>query len=372
MPLTALGNQITSVLRSNRTVVQNGGSFNSFDTMDIRQDIPYIQRLQRAPVEWRWYQDGYGVEATDTDGKASHAALVSHHNGPQYFGYIANTPAEESKMGSESRFFSDIAHGTLRHGGVFYIRGGYANQMGLTPYVTAGNPAREAIVASKSGDDDHPAYSDRQLSEAMNARVVNAIAADPALWAQSAIILTYDESDGFYDHEPPRILAYGPDGLPLARGIRVPLILISPYARTHAVSHAEGDHNAVIETINAIFDLPPLASLPDERQALKAGDASYFNQFGPPGFHQKYLGPRDLNSPLSDSLLSGFDPQRLLGRSPLLPAAMAQTPAADLLALPHYAGAGCRALGFRPVAEPDGGTVPVGFNPLPSTYPAAN
>ncbi len=63
---------------------------------------------------------------------------------------------------------------------------------------------------------------------------------------------------------PPRILSYGPDGLPLSRGVRVPLILISPYARTHAVSHAEGDHNAVIETINDIFGLPALASLPDE------------------------------------------------------------------------------------------------------------
>ena len=93
---------------------------------------------------------------------------------------------------------------------------------------------------------------------------------NPKIWEQCAIIITYDESDGFYDHVPPRILSYGPDGLPLSRGIRVPLILISPYARTHAVSHVEGDHNAVIETINAIFGLPALASLPDEAQALAA------------------------------------------------------------------------------------------------------
>ena len=84
----------------------------------------------------------------------------------------------------------------------------------------------------------------------MAARVINAIASNPEIWEQCAIIITYDESDGFYDHVPPRILSYGPDGLPLSRGIRVPLILISPYARTHAVSHVEGDHNAVIETIN--------------------------------------------------------------------------------------------------------------------------
>jgi phospholipase C len=41
--------------------------------------------------------------------------------------------------------------------------------------------------------------------------------------------------------------------LPFARAVRVPLVLMSPYARVHAVSHAEGDHNAVIETINALL-----------------------------------------------------------------------------------------------------------------------
>jgi phospholipase C len=372
VPLTFLGSQITTALNQNGAVLNNGGSFNSFDTGDIQQDIPYIQRLNHASVEWGWYQDGYAVESTDASGSASHAAFVSHHNGPQYFGYIADTPAEQTKMHSETQFFNDIAQAALPSGGVFYIRGGYQNQMGLTPYIVPGNPAGSSIVAAKSGDDDHPSYSDRQLSEAMNARVINAIASDPKLWSQSAIILTYDESDGFYDHVPPRILAYGPDGLPLSRGIRVPLILISPYARTHAVSHVEGDHNAVIETIEAIFDLPALASLPDEKQALDAGDSAYFNSFGPPGFHQKYLGPRDINSPITESLVSGFDPRRLLGRSAPLPASIAQIPAERLTDLPHYNGAGCSALRFRPVPEPAGDTVPRRFNPLPSTYPASN
>ncbi len=370
VPLTLLGRSVTQTLAGNLNP--------SFDTPDIQQDIPYIQSLGNRPVDWRWYQDGYGLESTDTGGAASHAAFVSHHEGPQYFGYIANTPAEAAKLKGETDFFTDIANHSLPDGGVFYIRGGYKNQMGLTPYTQPGTPAAEvaAIVAAKSGDDDHPSYSDRQLSEAMAARVVNAIAGNEELWAHSAIIITYDESDGYYDHVAPRILAYGPDSLPQARGLRVPLILISPYARTHAVAHAEGDHNAVIETINAIFNLPALASLPDEAQALVAGDSPYFNQFaaalGPPGFEQKNLGPKDLNSPVSDSLLSGFDPRRLLGLSPPLPASYARIDPAIVGALPHYNGAGCSALGFKPVPEPAANVVPAGFNPLPSTYPAGN
>jgi len=366
LPLTLMGNTVAAVM---------GRDVNpDFDIADIRQDIAFLQAQDRPPVEWRWYQNGYGLESTDRDGKASHAAYVSHHDAPQYFGYLADNPALYDKLQGETRFFADVAARALPAGGVFYIRGGYANQMGLVPYTHPGTPADEtaAIVAAKSGDDNHPAYSDHFLSEAMAARVVNAVAGDPQLWARSAIVITYDESDGFYDHVPPRILAYGPDGLPLSRGVRVPLILISPFARTHAVSHVEGDHNAVIETINAIFGLPALASLPDERQALAAGDAPYFNAFGPPGFHQKWLGPRDLPSEISGSLLSGFDPRRLMGTLPPLPAAFAQTDAVLLTHLPHYDGQGCRALGITPVAPEADRIVPPGFNALPSTYPAAN
>lgn len=369
LPLTFQGRDIRSVLAGNRNPL--------FDLADIQQDIPYIQQLRTEPVNWRWYQEGYDLEPTDTNGIASHNAYVTHHNGAQYFGYIANTPEVSKNLRGLNDFFSDIAKDTLPKSGVFYIRGGYTNQQGLKPPITNPNtPADEiaAINAAKSGDDDHPGYTDRQLSEAMAARVINAIASNPKLWQQSAIIITYDESDGFYDHVAPRILSYGPDGLPLSRGVRVPLLLISPYARTHAVSHVEGDHNSVIETINTIFGLPALASLPDEAQALAAGNSPQFNKFGPPGFEQKYLGPRDINSPITDSLLSGFDPKRLLGISPPLPASFAKIPDSVINTLPHYGGQGCRAIGITPEDKRQGivNKIPKGFNPLPSTYPVAN
>ena len=151
----------------------------------------------------------------------------------------------------------------------------------------------------------------------------------------------------------------------------MPLILISPYARTHAVSHVEGDHNAVIETINAIFGLPALASLPDEAQALAMGNSPYFNKCGPPGFQQTCLGPRDINSKISDSLLSGFDPRRLRGISPLLPATLAMIPDNVVTSLPHYGTSGCTAIGITPEDYQQGVEVdpPAGFNSLPATCP---
>ncbi|MFZ0206602.1 MAG: alkaline phosphatase family protein, partial [Roseiarcus sp.] len=350
VPLTAMGGGITETAKRDFSPLT--------DLADIQRDIAFIQGLNRPPVTWGWYQNGYDLEPTDTNAYPSHSGYVAHHNGAQYFGYIANNPEERRMLRGEGDFFADVAnHALPKDGGIFYVRGGFRNIRSATPPIQnprypnpagLGTDELEAIAAAKSGDDDHPAYSDRQISEAMNAEVVNAIAGDPDLWGQSAIVISYDESDGFFDHAPPRILSYGPDRLPLARGVRVPLLLISPFARAHAVSHAEGDHNAVIETINAIFGMPPLSQLPDEAEALKAGDSAAFNKFGPGGFHQKYLGPRDTNSPITDSLLSGFSPERLRGEALPLPAEYAMTPKDVLWSLPHYGGHGCAAIGMTP------------------------
>jgi len=376
LPLTFMGGWANWITNQDRNP--------SFDLADIKQDIAALSQHWRRPVDWRWYQNGYDLEPTDTGGVASHNNYVSHHQGPQYFGYIANNPTQQDKLRGEGDFFADIAGGKLpREGGVFYIRGGFANLNGLTPPIQnpnypnpAGLTATEiaSIDKAKSGDDDHPAYSDGQLSEAMAARVINAVAGNEEIWEHSAIVITYDESDGFYDHVAPRILSYGPDGLPLSRGVRIPLILISPFARAHAVSHAEGDHNSIIETINALFHLPALSQLPDEAQALAAGNSPAFNKFAPAGFEQKYLGPRDTNSPITDSLLSGFDPDRLRGDKRPLPASYATIPDAVVNTFPHYGGKGCQAIGVTPEDVRQGivNTIPANFNSLPSTLPAYN
>jgi phospholipase C len=373
LPLTMAGKSVEAAMRLDRAP--------EADLPDIAKDIPFIASKRGRPVTWRWYQEGYDHEPYDIGTAASHAGYVSHHEGPQYFGYLANNPAFRGNLRGMGDFFEDLKKGDIpAAGGVFYIRGGFTNIQGMRPPIQNSyfpGPLSvsdiDKINKTKSGDDDHPAYTDRMISETMAARVINAVASRPEIWSQSAIIITYDESDGFYDHVPPRILSYGPTGLPLARGIRVPLIVVSPYARSHVVSHAEGDHNAVIETIEAIFDLPPLASLPDEKAALLAGEGPKFN--GPNGFVQHHLGPRDLNTPVTDDLLSAFDPARLAGERPRLPAGYATVPEAVLTALPHYGGEGCSAIGVVPVDRLPGAPttrVPEHFNTLPATLPAYN
>jgi phospholipase C len=378
LPLTMMGGWINLFTQWDR----NPG----FDLADVQKDIPAIAARDDLPVAWRWYQNGYDLEPSDAGQVASHNAYVSHHNGPQYFGYIADNAVEQMNLRGEGDFFTDISNGALpEKGGVFTIRGGYYNldypkqtaviQNPNYPNPNGLTPAELAKIAKvKSGDDDHPSYSDSQLSEAMAARAINAIAGDPKLWDQSAIVIAYDESDGLYDHVPPRILSYGPDGLPLARGVRIPLILISPYARAHAVSHAEGDHNAIIETINALFGLPALSSLPDEKEALVEGNSPRFHAFAPKGFEQKYLGPRDTPSQTTASLLSGFDKARVTGALPPLPASLALIPNDVVETFPHYGGKGCAAIGVTPenVRQNIPNVIPEGFNSLPATLPDYN
>jgi len=128
----------------------------------------------------------------------------------------------------------------------------------------------------------------------------------------------------------------------------------------------------MIETIESIFGLPALASLPDEARALAAGRAPAFN--GPNDFVQNYLGPRDINSAVTGDLLSAFDPKRLLGLEPLLPSSYASISEVAVNSFPHYGSRGCATLGIttedrRQRIE---NKIPEGFNPLPATYPAAN
>jgi phospholipase C len=333
----------------------------SADLPDIQADIAFLSKHGTSALGWGWYQNGYdtepGLPAANAVASTPHASYIGHHNGPQYFGYVTSNPGVAGHMHGLGDFYTDLQkHALPAAGGVFYVRGGYDNIQGLVPdtsHATGNGPItaqadKDYITANMGGDDDHPGYSDSQISEAMMARAVNAIAASP-YWGQSAIVVTYDESEGDYDHVPPRILSWDPAGLPLSRGPRIPLLVISPYARVHAVSHEEGDHNSVIGLIDTLFGLTPLADLPDEASARVAGEGK---DFATAGVKQMNLGPHDgIAHPTEGTgrLLSAFDPGRLSGKVPPLPASYAMTDVAQVSAMPHYRGAGCKALGITPV-----------------------
>jgi phospholipase C len=352
LPLTLGGGGIGEITASDGNAAT--------DLPDVPRDLKVLAARKTASVPWGWYQEGYDHEPTDAaSAEGSHAGYVTHHNAPQYFGYISNNPTLNAKLHGLGDFFETMKDRMLpEEGGVFYVRGGYQNIAGLVP----ADPDPE-VQKKFLGDDDHPGYSDSHISEALVAAEVNAIARSP-YWQKSAIIITYDESEGDYDHVPPQLLERGPQKLALSRGPRIPLIVISPFARVHAISHEDGDHSSVIRFIDTLFDLTPLADLPDEAQARKDGERL---------FGQKHLGPGDGAVAQGGDLLSAFDVYRLLDKAPPVPAALAEIPDRVVRHVPPYDNKGCQAIGMVPtdIALGIANPIPSDFNPRPATNPTA-
>jgi phospholipase C len=350
-----------SMLLSTAATVTATDPSGATDLADVQDDVAFLGRLSQPAVAFGWYQEGFDQEATDTDGPVtadgSHASYVTHHNSPSYFGYVANTPTLRKQLHGLGDFYTDLQNNKLpAAGGLFYVKGGQTNTLGLTP----ANP-NATVQKSFLGDDDHPAYSDSQISEAMVAHTINAIAASP-YWPQSAIIITWDDSEGDYDHVPPPIVNNGPDKTAFSFGPRVPLILISPYAKLGYISHEQGSQASVVKFVDTVFGLPPLATLPDELLGRYLGLA----QFG-----QQDVGPQDALTPGVSDLLDAFSTSRLMGLADPLTPDYAIVDENFVLNIPQSTGLGCSDLGIIPTDRQLGirNNIPADFNPRPKTLP---
>ncbi|HSY36397.1 MAG TPA: alkaline phosphatase family protein [Acidobacteriaceae bacterium] len=346
LPLSFMGSEIKTTTAADYDP--------TFDLPDVREDIEKIAGHGVSAVNWGWYQQGYDHEVNDASAVASHDGYVAHHNAPQYFGYVANNPVATMQMHGLSDFFRDVAAKRLPRSGVFYVRGGYGNIAGWKPQDP--NPKLAKVF---DGNDDHPGYADSQVSEALLAEEINAIASSP-YWSQSAIIITYDESDGEYDHVRPRIRSQDAAGLALAQGPRIPALVISPYAVAHGVSHVPTEHSSVIKFVDELFTLIPLADLPDEERGREIGKEK---------FGQENLGPADDKVPGVGDMSSAFDVLRLQGKRSPLSAAYAIIPKTEIEAFPHERGDGCRVLGITPTDSGMVNPVPKDFNPRPDSTP---
>ncbi|RYE76162.1 MAG: hypothetical protein EOO74_08880, partial [Myxococcales bacterium] len=114
-----------------------------------------------------------------------------------------------------------------------------------------------------SGQNDEHPPANIQKGQQLTARVLNKLMSKPDVWKKTVFFLMYDEHGGFYDHVAPPAACEPDDKVPSdfkfdRLGVRVPLIVASPFVKKGHVSHLVTDHTSVTRFIQHRFDLPAL------------------------------------------------------------------------------------------------------------------
>lgn len=140
--------------------------------------------------------------------------------------------------------------------------------------IAKGNLAQVTWVVPSWANSDHPG-ADRSGPDWV-ASITNAIG-ESSYWNSTAVIVTWDDWGGFYDHvSPPQIDSMG-------LGFRVPLIVVSPYAKKNYVSHKTHEMGSILRLIEEIFNLPSLGT----RDAVSDNLSDCFNLSQTPTPYEK-------------------------------------------------------------------------------------
>ena len=211
--------------------------------------------LSAKGVDWAWYAGAFRQAEEDgpralTDRKVIYKAAGAlnfqpHHQPFNYFTRFAPGTADRAKhLRDGEDLMAAIADGSLP-AVAFYKPTGLLNQ--------------------------HPSYTNLVLGDAHIADVLDKLRANPRLWADTVVIITYDENGGFWDHvAPPTGPGWSDRWGP---GTRVPTLVISPFARKAHVDHTSYDTSSILKLISRRFALEPLpgvrANAGDLTAALK-------------------------------------------------------------------------------------------------------
>jgi phospholipase C len=160
----------------------------------------------------------------------------------------------------------------------------------LTDIANQQLPAISWVIPSGKNS-DHPSGIDATGGPSWVASIVNAIGGS-SYWSNTAIIVTWDDWGGWYDHvPPPKVVNDGVSwGSGYVYGFRVPLIVISPYAKAAYISHVNHDFGSILNFIENNFGLDSLGYA-DANANDDLSDC--FN------FSQKPLPFRTINAPLN-------------------------------------------------------------------------
>jgi phospholipase C len=127
------------------------------------------------------------------------------------------------------------------------------------------------IISPDSYDEHPPAPA--QLGEWYTQQILDTLTSNPEVWASTVLFIMYDENDGFFDHVPPPVPSPGTEGEyltnqssqtlsqsggiagPLGLGVRVPMIVVSPFSAGGYVCSDVFDHTSQLQFLATLFDV---------------------------------------------------------------------------------------------------------------------
>jgi len=248
----------------------------------------YPERLEKAGVSWKIYQDiGEGLDAEHFWGWTGDAPYIGNYgdNSLLYFHQYQNAP-DSSPLAQRARTGTNIAKG----GTLFdsFKQDVLSNQL----------PQVSWVVAPESYT-EHPNWPANYGAWYVS-QILDALTANPEVWSKTVFFLMYDENDGFFDHvvppTPPRSRAegistvgtanelYGGDANnapgPYGLGVRVPLVVISPWSKGGFVNSEVSDHTSLIRFLERRFGVAEPNITPWRRAV--AGDLTSAFDFDSP------------------------------------------------------------------------------------------
>jgi len=200
--------------------------------------------LDAKSISWRYYAPSAGSIWTGPDA-IQHICQAQTQNGQ----LVCTGSAWSNVIIPQTQVLTDLAN----------------NQLAAVSWVI---PDGKASDHAQSNDGSGPSWV---------ASIVNAIG-NSSYWPNTAIIITWDDWGGWYDHvAPPQVLVNCAQwGCGYVYGFRVPLIVVSPYARAAYLSHTPHDFGSILRFIEETFSLPSLGYA--DAYADDLSDCFNFNQ----------------------------------------------------------------------------------------------
>jgi phospholipase C len=245
------------------------------------QTVPTIaETLSQHNVSWKWFTGGRDDADVTTD------PLYLGFVYPQVFAAVkAQLPGYPDAV--VAHFATPVAIGKTRP--LLYNTIGdplnasanivgnpslKANLQGLASFYSAvdtGTLPEVSFVVPKNLDSGHPGYSAPARYEAFLQMLIAKVQANPALWQDTAIVITTDEGGGYFDSGAIQPLDFFGDGP------RIPLVVVSPYAKKNHVDHTYQDHASILKFIRRNWHLPQVSTRSRDKlpTAKGQGDNAY-------------------------------------------------------------------------------------------------